>query len=81
MHSGHDYNVLTFLLSADELLAEVRGDAIWIIGQVCLAIDIEEDEAFLLAPQLGLDGLRVHLHVAVLVGFNVHFILFLLLLK
>ena len=81
MQSVHAYIALTFLLSADELLAEVRGDAVRVVREVCLAIDVEEDEAFLLAPQLGLDGLRVHLHVAVLILVDVHFILFLRLLK
>ena len=81
MHSIHAYNALTFLLSADELLAEVRGDTVRVVREVCFTIDIEEHEAFLLAPQLGLDGLRIHLHVAVLILVDVHFILHLHLLK
>ena len=75
MHLSYTCKALTFLLPTNELLAEVSGDAVWIIWQIGLAINIKEHKAFLLGPQLGLNGLRVHLHVAVLILVDVHFIL------
>ena len=48
MHLIYAYNKLTFLFTADELLAEVSGNAVWIIRQVGLAINVKEYKAFLL---------------------------------
>ena len=52
-----------FLLTVDELLEKVGGDAGMVIRQVDLAINDKELETFLLRSQLGPNFLRVHLHV------------------
>ena len=55
VHLNDRLSKLTLLLTADELLEKVGGDAGMVIRQVSLAINDQELEAFLLRSQLCLD--------------------------
>ena len=55
VHLNDGLSKLTLLLTADELLEKVGGDAGMVVRQVSLAINNQELEAFLLRSQFYLD--------------------------